>query len=132
MLARSFVLSVVFAVLGLAAGRGIADSRVGALQKQRAEAAERVFTTTFAQAKSGRATVEAVATWSVRWLDSERERAGSDAKAKAKALADHAARMAELEAWAGKAAAAGTIGPADAQAAVYFRIEADLWLTAKP
>lgn len=97
---------------------------VAELAKDRVAAAERAYRTTAAGHRAGRAQVEAVYAWSVRWLDAALDAAP---KAGKQALADHAKRMADLDAEVQKMAAAGTAGPLEADAAAYFRIEAELW-----
>ena len=97
------------------------------LYKERAETAAKVYTQVRESLKAGRATTEAAYQWSVRWLESDYERA-TDAKAKKQALVDHAARMLALEADATKMQQAGALGTVDAIATTYFRIEADLWV----
>lgn len=97
---------------------------VAELAKDRAAAAAKAFRATSAAHRSGRAPVEAVYAWSVRWLDAAIDAAP---KAARQALAEHRKRMAELEAEVQKMAAAGAAGPLDADAAAYYRIEAELW-----
>lgn len=89
--------------------------------KDRAASAEKVYRSTSARLKAGTVTVEVVYQWSVRWLDAELE-----AKTKT-ALADHLARMKDLEEAMTKARDAGTAHSDDAEAATYFRIEAEIW-----
>jgi hypothetical protein len=94
------------------------------LAKDRAAAAEKAFRAAAAAHRAGRAPVEAVYAWSVRWLDA---RLGAAPKAARQALADHGKRMADLEAEVQKMAAAGRAGSLDADAAAYYRIEAEQW-----
>jgi hypothetical protein len=89
--------------------------------KDRAASAEKVYRSTSARLKAGAVTVEVVYQWSVRWLDAELA-----AKTKT-ALADHLARMQELETAMAKARDAGVAHADDAEAATYFRIEAEIW-----
>lgn len=112
-------------VLALCATAATAAAAPNATQlaKDRAATAEKVYRGVVAMQKSGRSTVEAVAQWSVRWLDAELDAA----KPKKQALADHVTRMTELETEAAKMRDAGTIAGSDADAATYFRIEAELW-----
>jgi hypothetical protein len=96
------------------------------LQKDRLAAAEKVFTGTVARVKTGQATADAAYAWSVRWLDAALD---ADPKTAKKAFADHLARMKELEAERAKARDAGTATTTDADAATYFRLEAEVWST---
>lgn len=93
------------------------------LAKDKVTTAEKVFTGTVALLKSGRATVEAAYTWSVRWLDAEL----ATGKPTKQGLADHLARMTTLEADLDKAMQAGVAHTTDHDAAVFFKLEAELW-----
>jgi hypothetical protein len=97
---------------------------VAQLVKDRAEAAERTFQLALAAWKSNRGAIEAVYTWSVRWLDAALDR---DPRAKKQAFADHVTRMQDVETEAVKLTTAGTVTAAEAEAAVYYRVEAELW-----
>ena len=99
------------------------------LRIDRSETAAKVYAASVAAMKSGKANLEVAYQWSVRWLDSDYERA-TVAKVKKQALVDHAARMAELELDATKQRDAGLVNTSDALAATFFRIEADLWVLA--
>jgi hypothetical protein len=97
------------------------------LAKARSDLAATAYASALARFESGSATVEDVARWSLRWLDSTSD--GATGKAVGLALAAHAARMHDL---ADKTAAASKTGrsyAADADVASYYRIEADLWVT---
>ncbi|HWU90039.1 MAG TPA: hypothetical protein VN253_22405, partial [Kofleriaceae bacterium] len=94
------------------------------LAKDRAAAAEKAYRASVAQHQVGRITLDSVYTWSVRWLEAELAVAPKTAK---QALADHQKRMQDLEAAVQKMVAAGAASSLDADAAAYYRIEADLW-----
>lgn len=93
------------------------------LAKDKVTAAEKVYQGTLAQLKSGRSTAESAYVWSVRWLDAE---LGSGKAAK-QAFADHVARMTLLEADLAKSVQSGQANPTDHGAAVFFKLEAELW-----
>ncbi len=97
------------------------------LQKERSETAEKVYQASILALKTGKATTEVVYQWSVRWAESEFDRA-TMARLKKQALVEHAARMLALETEAAKQQAAGLSRVMDTDAATYYRIEADLWV----
>jgi hypothetical protein len=94
------------------------------LARERANAAQKVYTTYVSKLAAGASTAEAVCTWSVRWLDAELA-AGTTAKT---ALEEHHARMEKLEKAMTKAAAAGTAPASEGDVASYFRLEAAVWV----
>jgi hypothetical protein len=94
------------------------------LQKDRVAAAEKVFTGTVARVKTGQATADDAYAWSVRWLDAALD---AEPGAKKKSFADHLARMKDLEADAVKRRDAGAAPATEADAASFFRIEAEIW-----
>jgi hypothetical protein len=116
--------------LAVAGGVATADPSVADLQKQRAELAEKVYKQLVTQLAGASATAETAYAWSVRWMESERDRT-ADPKARAKAVADHAARMKALEALATARRNQGTMTTTDADAVTFFRVEADLWVLTK-
>lgn len=122
-IARTIVLALCASLAAPHAASEAAPT-VAELAKDRVAAAERAFRTTSTAHRAGRAATEAVYAWSVRWLDAALEAAPKAAK---QALADHAKRMVDLEAEVQKMAAAGIAGSLDADAAAYFRLEAELW-----
>jgi hypothetical protein len=124
-LARPLVLAATLLLAPIALPQGEAAPSVADLVKDRIAAAEKVYTTSLVMFQTGRATADAVHTWSVRWLDAALDAAPKTAK---QALADHQKRMADFEAEVQKGFAAGRVGPFDRDAAVYYRIEADLWV----
>jgi hypothetical protein len=93
------------------------------LANDRAAQAAKVYTALVASPVG--ATPEDLYRWSVRWLDAQLD---AQPKAAAKAFAEHAKRMTDLEA---KQQAAYKAAIVDANAlamATYYRIEADLWV----
>src|SRR5688572_10329104 len=98
------------------------------LQKDRVAAAEKVYKGVVSQLAVGRGTLDPVHAWSVRWLDATID---ADPKAAKQAFTDHLDRMKTLEAERAKARDAVLATPADADAATYFRIEAEIWLARK-
>jgi hypothetical protein len=95
--------------------------------KDRAAVAQRVYTGQVAALKVGRATVEMPYVWSVRLLDSDI----AAGKPRKKALAEHLARMQDVEAYMAKAKDLGTVSVPDYEASTYFRIEAEMWIATK-
>lgn len=114
---------VIVLALCATSATAIAAPKAAQLAKDRVAVAEKVYTHATAMMKSGRGTVEGVYLWSVRWLGADLD-AARPAK---QAFADHAARMTELDTEATKAKGAGAVSAGDAEAATYFRIEAELW-----
>jgi hypothetical protein len=114
---------VIVLVLCATAAPVLAAPSATQLAKDRAAAAEKVYRNASAMLKTGRGTVEGVYQWSVRWLDADRD----SAKPVKPALAAHLARMQELETELVKARDAGTATTGDADAATYFRLEAEGW-----
>jgi hypothetical protein len=104
-----------------AAGPSQAD-----LVKRRVDAAAQVYTTALARWKAGTEPLDRVATWSVRWLTALREAPLKGAKLKT-ALAEHLARMKDLETAVADAVTAGVASAADRDAAAYYVAEAELW-----
>jgi hypothetical protein len=121
-LARAIVLALGATLATPSAAR--AAPTVAELAKDRVAAAEKAYQGAAAAHRGGRATVEAVHAWSVRWLDASLDASPRTAK---QALADHARRMTELEAEVQRMVGAGTAASSDADAAAFFRIEAALW-----
>src|SRR4051794_34711759 len=101
-----------------------ADPTPDQLAKDRLDAAAKVYPSLVARYKSGTATFDEVAAWSLRWLD-----AALDApKAKAKpALADYVTRTQDVESLASDRVKAGIAPATEADEATYVRIEAQLW-----
>lgn len=124
--ARALALSLcaTFAAAAALPAPAAAAPTAAELAKDRLAAAEKTFRSAAVSHKAGRAPLETVHAWSVRWLEAALDAAPKTAK---QALADHAKRMAELDSEVQKMTAAGTASSLDADAAGYFRIEAELW-----
>ena len=118
-LATAFVLALATPAV---AGPSQAD-----LVKARTDAAAAVYTSGLTQWKAGRMTVEQVATWSVRWLTALREAPLKGAKLKP-ALAEHLARMKDLEKSVSDAIAAGVAAEHERDVVAYYVAEAELWV----
>ena len=97
------------------------------LATARVEAARATFEAYKASAAVGRDPAEAIYTWSVRWLTAQLD-AGAKAPA---ALEDHLQRMKELEAAVKTRVAQGLAGKTEAEAAAYYRTEAEYWAARK-
>ncbi|TNF32297.1 MAG: hypothetical protein EP329_10735 [Deltaproteobacteria bacterium] len=116
------------AIVGAVLALFVVTPSVGAaprdLAAERLTAASDAFAAAKADYDVGRGAIEAVHTWSVRWLDAEPKRPT--------ARKDHLARMRALEAAAQEKVQAGLAPALDAKAAAYFRVEAELWAAEKP
>ncbi len=120
------------ALLGLAltAAAGLATpARAGRAEVRIAAAAE-TFAIAQARYAAGTITVDDVYTWSVRWLDAQRDQP-LKGKALVAAAAAHLDRMTALEAEVTAAVAAGRASSYDLAAARYYRAEAELWVERK-
>jgi hypothetical protein len=93
------------------------------------EDARKVFEMNLAryQAGNGGLDVEAMSSWSTRWLEAEIDVA-ADATAKTSAFKAHLSRMKEVEKSATALAKTGQGREADALAARFFRNQAEIWL----
>ena len=96
------------------------------IAKARSELAAKAFASALSRFEVGTANVEDVARWSLRWLDASLD--GATGRAVTTALAAHAARMKDLDDKAIAASNTGRTYTADADAAAYYRLEADLWV----
>ena len=96
----------------------------------RVAAAATVFAATLPRLAAGAATPELVYTWSVRWLDAQRDQP-LRGKALVAAAQAHLDRMTALESKVGELVKAGALPALDAAAATYYRVEAALWLARK-
>ena len=107
------------------AGPGTAEARV--------TAAAATFAAVEARLAAGATTVDAVYTWSVRWLDAQRAQPVKGLKGKAliAAAQAHLARMIGLEDRVTKLVDNGGAPTADREAARYYRLEAELWVERK-
>lgn len=122
-LARTIILALC-ACIAAPSSMSEAAPSAAELAKDRVAAAERAFRSVATGHRAGRATAEAVYMWSARWLEAALE---TTPKAAKQTLADHLKRMTDLEAEVQKMAAAGIAGSLEADAAAYYRIEAELW-----
>jgi hypothetical protein len=85
-------------------------------------AAAKAYPVYEAQHKVGRVPAETVYVWSVRWLEAQ-----GGKKAGAGPAGEHVKRMAALEATVKSQVQAGMASAADAAAAEFYRIEAEVW-----
>jgi len=120
------ILLVLVLALSIAAP-AIAGPSQADLVKSRTDAAAKVYASSLAKWKAGTGTVDQIAAWSVRWLGALREAPLRGAKLKT-ALAEHLARMTDLEKAVVDAVNAGTASPVDAEAVAYYLAEAELWV----
>ena len=123
-LARPLVLAISLLLAAGSVPASHAAPSVADLTKDRAAAAEKAYRNSLTLHQVGRTTVDAIYAWSVRWLDAAVDVAPKGVK---QALADHLKRMQDLEAAVQKLAATGQASTLDADAAAYYRIEAELW-----
>ena len=100
---------------------------VAAKAQARVDAAAAVYASEDAQWRAGRATIESVCAWSVRWLDAQRDQP-SKGKALKDALAAHLARVQAIATEADAQVKAGRASHADADVAAYYVAEAELWV----
>ncbi len=121
---RALLILVVSLVLGTA-GPARADTPAQ-LAKARVAAAAKIYAATETAVYVGRGSLDEAYTWSVRWLDAQRDQ-GLHGKALAAALHDHTARMQALASAVDKQIKSGT-APATAKLATdYYVVEAQLW-----
>jgi hypothetical protein len=117
----------------LAATRGLADPAPvppqvsKALLEKRAEAARKVFQQKSAQVKGALGRPSDLFGWSERWLEAELALAEKSAD-RATALRDHLDRVRDIERAAVSLAKTGQGSQADADAATYFRLDAEIRL----
>jgi len=97
------------------------------LLTQRLDAAAKVFRLNMARLKAAQAAPSEVFGWSERWLDAELALAEKPAD-RVKALRDHVNRTREVERAATALAKTGQGRQADADAATYYRLEAEIRL----
>jgi hypothetical protein len=97
------------------------------LVQQRVDAALRTFTLVQAQYAAGGATAEDVGTWGARWYQARRDAAlsGSALTAAAQEWVD---KMRAFERVVATRVTSGTASAADAQKALYFRLDAEIEL----
>jgi hypothetical protein len=96
------------------------------LAQSRIDAAAKAYASAYALFPSARVPLEDVHTWSVRWLEAVIEPPGKAAAVK-QGLADHVARMTDVEKVVADGFKAGLRSTSDVDAATFFRIEAELW-----
>jgi hypothetical protein len=98
------------------------------LLEKRRDAARKVFNQRWQRFQDGRETLgDAQCAWSKRWL--EAEMALSEKKAvRTAALKAHLERLWVVERLAVAKLRAGVVGPEAANAATYYRVEAEIWL----
>ncbi len=100
------------------------------LLEKRLEAARKVFEQNLARLKSAQAAPAELFGWSERWLEAELALAERQAD-RARALRDHLDRAREVERLAAGLAKSGQGRQADADAATYYRLEAEIRLSAE-
>ncbi len=97
------------------------------LLKQRVSAAQKTYTQILQRVKAGLALPQQLPEWSRRWLEAEKSLSNKN-EDHLKALQAHLERVKEVENLCLVGAKRGMMHPADADAATYFRIEAEIWL----
>jgi hypothetical protein len=98
-----------------------------ALLEKRLEAARSVYKENLARVQNGVGLPPDLFGWSARWLEAEMALADNQA-ARIKALRDHLDRTRQVERMAVEAANSGQGRKADADAAIYYRLEAEIRL----
>lgn len=121
---RTLALAIALAVAVPATATAGPDQKV--LAQSRIDAASRAYASTLTRWKAGTTTLEQVVVWSHRWLVALRETPLKGAKLKA-ALAEHLARMKEVQTTVTDMVGSGVASAADADAMGYFVAEAELW-----
>jgi hypothetical protein len=117
--------AIAVAVAAPVATPAIAGPSAAQIQK-RIDAAKKVYDRALSLYQGGTGTIDAVYTWSVRWLTAERETPLKGAKLKT-AHGDHLARMQALEKTATDLAHTGKVATVDVEAAQYYVAEAEVW-----
>jgi RNA polymerase sigma factor (sigma-70 family) len=97
------------------------------LLEKRRDAARKVFNHTLEMFLAGRATLEGLAAWSKRWLEAELALSDKEPDRTA-ALKAHLGRLWEVERLTVAKSRVGVLGPETAEAATYYRVEAEIWL----
>jgi len=95
--------------------------------EKRLQAARNVFEQHLARLKAGQGLPSELFGWSEHWVDAEIALSGKAAE-RAEALKGHLARIREVERMAVAYAKAGQGRQADADAAIYYRLEAEIRL----
>ncbi len=123
----SLSLVLVTAFLALAAPAPAPPTAPKELLEKRLEAAQKVYKDIQLRIRTGQGQPSDLFGWSERWL--EAELALADKKGdRVKALRDHLDRTREVESLVGAFARAGRARQGDADAATYFRLEAEIRL----
>lgn len=122
---RTLALAIILAVSVPAIATAGPDQKV--LAQSRIDAAARAYASALARWKAGATTLDQVAAWSQRWLTALREQPLKGAKLKV-ALAEHLARLKDVQTAVTDAVSKGTASPADAETMAYFVAEAELWV----
>ena len=104
----------------------LAKPKIAALAQARVDAAAKAYETIDLQWRAGRGTVDAVGTWSVRWVQAARDQPHTR-KAMAAVLDAHLARMQAMQTEVTRQVAAGQASASDATIAAYYEAEAELW-----
>jgi hypothetical protein len=112
-------------LLVLLATTALADPTPDQLAKDRLDAASKVYTHAEQLYKNGLINIDALMTWSIRWVDAALDAPKPNAKT---ILADHLQRMQDAEALVAKRVAAGAASSVDSEIAAYCRLEAQLWV----
>ena len=120
---RAIAIAVVLAFVAPAAVT--AGPTADQIQK-RIDTAHKVYDRVLSAYQGSKGEIEAVYTWSVRWLTAERETPLKGAKLKT-ALGDHLARMQALQKTASDLANTGKVATADVEAAQAYVAEAEVW-----
>jgi hypothetical protein len=107
-------------------GKTVAQKGATATVKARVDAAKEAYKHARALVDSGRADPDTAYRWSVRWAASQ---ALADGKPKG-ALADHLARMKEMEVIVTAQVSSGIASAGDGHAVAYYRAEAEDWVAA--
>jgi hypothetical protein len=121
---RTLALAIVLAVSVPATAFAGPDQKQ--LSQTRVDAAARAYASALARWKAATTTLDQVVAWSHRWLTALRETPLKGAKLKV-ALAEHLARMQEVQLAVTDAVGKGMATSADADAIAYFVAEAELW-----
>jgi len=121
------VTSLLLATIGPAAVVAAPSADQATPAQRRIDAAAKVFDASVSALKVGKGSVADAAAWSVRWLTAQREQPLKGAKLKA-ALADHLARMQDLDATTRNLVDAGQLSSVEKLASAYFVAEAELWV----
>jgi hypothetical protein len=134
MSARAVIASVGLIVAGVVTWPGAAWAESGGASphpnaQTLVAAAQRAFTAARARFEAGSETLEAVYTWSRRWLEAQRRLQPAAARAAAR---EHRSRMTELCAQATQRVDAGLLDASAREACAYYLAEAELLVSETP